>query len=79
MVWILSNFNLSIPSGFVLPNCVGLENGTHVCDYLMACDMEMDPISGFKLANWERGFGDFHLVPGERSLVFSFPSECSTP
>lgn len=28
----------------------------------------MDPIPGFKFANWERGFGDVHLVPDLSSL-----------
>jgi hypothetical protein len=31
------------------------KSGTHACDYLLACDMEMDPIQGFEFANWERG------------------------
>lgn len=53
-------------SEFFLEDC--MQNGTHICDYLMACDMEMDPITGFKLANWERGFGDFHLVPDMSTL-----------
>ena len=38
-------------------------DGTHGCDYLLTVDMEMEPVSGYKLANWERGYGDFHLVP----------------
>ena len=25
--------------------------------------MEMDPVEGFAYANWEKGYGDFHLVP----------------
>jgi glutamine synthetase len=45
-----------------------LKSGTHACDYLLACDMEMDPIAGFKFANWERGYGDFHLVPDLSTL-----------
>jgi len=45
-----------------------LDHGSHACDYLLACDMEMDPIPGFKFANWERGYGDFHLVPDMNSL-----------
>ena len=37
--------------------------GTHGCDYLLTVDMEMEPVPGYKFANWERGYGDFHLVP----------------
>eukprot|EP00002_Diphylleia_rotans_P006754 TRINITY_DN1613_c0_g1_i1.p1 TRINITY_DN1613_c0_g1~~TRINITY_DN1613_c0_g1_i1.p1 ORF type:complete len:495 (+),score=104.19 TRINITY_DN1613_c0_g1_i1:53-1537(+) len=44
------------------------EDGTHACDYLLACDMEMNPIPGFKFANYERGYGDVHLVPDLTTL-----------
>jgi len=43
-------------------NDVG-EAGTHACDYLLTVDMEMNPVPGFKYANWELGYGDFHMVP----------------
>lgn len=45
-----------------------VEHGTHACDYLMTVDMEMEPIPGYKFANWERGYGDFHLVPDMDTL-----------
>jgi glutamine synthetase len=44
------------------------EYGTHACDYLLACDMEMSPGSGYRFASWERGYGDFHLVPDKSTL-----------
>ena len=37
--------------------------GSHSCDYLLTTDMEMEPIPGYAYANWELGYGDFHLVP----------------
>lgn len=40
-----------------------LEAGTHACDYLLTTDMEMEPVAGYQFANWELGYGDFHLVP----------------
>jgi len=40
-----------------------VEAGAHACDYLLTVDMEMNPVSGFKYASWELGFGDFHMVP----------------
>ncbi len=40
-----------------------LEVGSHACDYLLACDMEMAPVDGFEFSSWEGGYGDFHLVP----------------
>ncbi len=42
--------------------------GTHACDYLFAVDMEMNPVPGYAFANWERGFGDVHLVPDLATL-----------
>jgi glutamine synthetase len=38
------------------------ESGWHICDYVLACDMEMDPVSGYDFANWERGYGDLHAM-----------------
>lgn len=42
--------------------------GTHGCDYLLTVDMEMEPVPGYHYANWERGYGDFHLVPDISTL-----------
>jgi glutamine synthetase len=38
-------------------------HGTHGCNYLLTTDMEMQPVPGYTFANWELGYGDFHLVP----------------
>lgn len=38
-------------------------HGTHGCNYLLTTDMEMQPVPGYAFANWERGYGDFRLVP----------------
>jgi glutamine synthetase len=35
---------------------------TEGCNYLLANDMDMDPIPGYEMASWERGYGDFELV-----------------
>jgi len=46
-----------------------IENsGTHACDYLLTVDMEMTPVAGYRFSNWERGYGDFHLVPDLTTL-----------
>ena len=45
-----------------------VQDGTHGCDYLLTTDMEMEPVSGYKFANWELGYGDFHLVADLNSL-----------
>ncbi|MCX6050522.1 MAG: glutamine synthetase family protein [Chloroflexi bacterium] len=44
------------------------KGGTHGCDYLLTVDMEMEPVPGYRFANWERGYGDFHLVPDLQTL-----------
>ncbi|MEZ4685965.1 MAG: glutamine synthetase family protein [Bacteroidia bacterium] len=45
-----------------------VEDGTHGCDYLLTTDMEMQPVQGYAFANWELGYGDFHLVPDMNTL-----------
>ena len=39
-----------------------LHHGIEVCDYLMACDVDMDPLPGYRFANWETGYGDLNAV-----------------
>jgi len=43
-------------------------HGLHACLYLLTVDMEMEPLPGFKLTSWERGYGDMKLVPDLRTL-----------
>lgn len=43
-------------------------HGTHGCDYLLTTDMEMEPVPGYELANWELGYGDVHLIPDMATL-----------
>ncbi len=38
-------------------------HGTHACAYLLTVDMEMEPIPGFALTSWDKGYQDFALVP----------------
>ena len=45
-----------------------LGHGMHVCDYLLACDVEMDPTPGYAFASWQTGYGDLHAVPDLASL-----------
>lgn len=51
---------------FFLQNVLG--HGTHGCSYLLTVDIEMEPMTGFKLANWEKGFGDFEMRPDISTL-----------
>jgi glutamine synthetase len=45
-----------------------LEHGMHACDYLMACDMEMEPVPGYAFTSWAKGYGDFHPVPDLQTM-----------
>lgn len=33
----------------------------HACDYLLAVDMEMEPVPGYQAASWDLGYGDFAI------------------
>ena len=41
---------------------------THGCDYLLANDITMEPVPGYKAVNWEKGYGDFVLKPDMSTL-----------
>jgi len=38
------------------------------CNYLLAVDVEMNTVDGFAMSSWERGYGDFVLVPDLTTL-----------
>jgi glutamine synthetase len=40
-----------------------LEHGAEGCNYLLAVDVEMETVGGYAMASWERGYGDFEMVP----------------
>ena len=44
------------------------EHGVEGCNYLLALEMEMDPVPGYEIASWERGYGDFSLAPDLATL-----------
>lgn len=45
-----------------------LEHGTHFCVYLLGTDMEMNTPDGYKLMNWESGYGDWQAKPDWSTL-----------
>ncbi|HEY84613.1 MAG TPA: glutamine synthetase [Chloroflexi bacterium] len=55
-----------IPAPFFLDSIA--QDGMHACDYLLTVDMEMDVVDGYKFANWEKGYGDFHCAPDFNTL-----------
>jgi glutamine synthetase len=36
---------------------------THCCNYLLAVDMEMTTVPGYKTSSWEKGYGDYVMKP----------------
>jgi glutamine synthetase len=41
---------------------------THGCNYLLADDIEMETVPGYKATSWEKGYGDFVLKPDMATL-----------
>lgn len=46
----------------------GAHEETHGCDYLLADDIDMEPVPGYAAANWQKGYGDFVLKPDLATL-----------
>jgi len=59
-------FGKRIQAEYFLDDVV--EHGVEGCNYLLALDMEMDPVPGYEMANWEGGYGDFGIVPDMATL-----------
>lgn len=41
---------------------------THSCNYLLATDMEMETVDGYKSTSWEAGYGDYTMKPDLSTL-----------
>jgi glutamine synthetase len=52
---------------FFLEEVLG-DEGLHACLYLLAIDMEMEPLPGYDYASWETGYGDFMMIPDLSTL-----------
>ena len=46
----------------------GAHEETHGCDYLLANDIDMEPVPGYAAASWDKGYGDFVLKPDMATL-----------
>jgi glutamine synthetase len=40
-----------------------VDHGAEACNYLLAVDVDMNTVDGYAMSSWERGYGDFELVP----------------
>jgi glutamine synthetase len=45
-----------------------LEHGSEGCNYLLAVDVEMNTVDGYEISSWQRGYGDFVMVPDLATL-----------
>ncbi|KGE00839.1 glutamine synthetase family protein [Rhizobium sp. YS-1r] len=41
---------------------------THSCNYLLATDIEMETVPGYKASSWEQGYGDYTMKPDLSTL-----------
>ena len=59
-------FGKRIEIEYFLDEVVG--HGVEGCNYLLALDMDMEPLPGYEMANWEDGYGDFGIAPDMSTL-----------
>lgn len=38
-------------------------HGAECCNYLLAVDVEMNTVAGYKISSWEKGYGDMAMIP----------------
>ncbi len=43
-------------------------HGIDACDYLLAVDLDMTPLPGYRFAGWDQGYGDLVAVPDPTTL-----------
>jgi len=67
------------------------EHGIEVCDYLLAVDIDMNPLPGYRFANWDKGYGDVVVrpdyttarkvpwLPGTAMVIGDLTDEAGTP
>ena len=44
------------------------DEGMHACNYLLTVDVDMEPLPAYRYANWDKGYGDFQMVPDMDTL-----------
>jgi glutamine synthetase len=48
-----------------------VDRGIEACDYLLAVDVDMDPVPGYRFTSWETGYGDVTARPDFASLTLT--------
>src|SRR5260370_917533 len=54
-------------TGRFFSECV-LAGGVEACNYLLAVDVDMTPLPGYRFASWEQGYGDLECRPDLATL-----------
>src|SRR5437588_11684593 len=57
-----------ITGDFFVRDVLSGEGAIHACNYLLAVDMEMEPLPGYAYASWETGYGDLAARPDLSTL-----------
>src|SRR6266508_663508 len=57
-----------LTGGFFVHDILHGEGVIHACNYLLAIDMEMEPLPGYAYASWDTGYGDLKAVPDFSTL-----------
>ena len=50
-----------VDPGFFLDHVA--HHGIEACDYLLGSDVDLEPLPGYRFANWEQGYGDVVCIP----------------
>ena len=45
-------------------------HGAECCNYLLAVDVEMNTVDGYRISSWEKGYGDMAMIPDLSTLRF---------
>jgi glutamine synthetase len=45
-----------------------LDGGSEGCNYLLAVDVDMNTVAGYEMSSWDRGYGDFAMIPDLTTL-----------
>ena len=53
---------------YFLDEVLGGDGGIHACNYLLAVDVEMTPLPGYRYTSWDQGYSDFKAVPDLATL-----------
>src|SRR5438105_12990329 len=57
-----------VTGDFFLQDILDGEGAIHACNYLLAVDMELEPLPGYAYASWALVYGDLNPLPDMSTL-----------